>query len=200
VLLGTFPLVSVTGRIDVRAGTGADRVTISPKVTKPALIDGGPGNDTLIGGAGNDTLLGESGNDRLVGGSGNNLLVGGDGNDVLTGGGGLDVLIGGAGADKLTGGAGDDLLIGGPTDFDADLSGLANIVSEWTSGASYADRIAHLTGTPGGANGATFLSSATVQDDGVKDVLTGGKGTDWFVVSAGDKTDAVSGETTTVIP
>jgi Ca2+-binding RTX toxin-like protein len=140
-MLGTVPLASVTGRIDVQAGTGADRVTISPKVTKPVLIDGGPGNDTLIGGAGNDTLLGESGNDWLVGGSGDNLLVGGDGNDVLTGGAGRDVLIGGAGADKLTGGAGDDLLIGGPTEFDADLSGLAKIVNEWTSGASYADRM-----------------------------------------------------------
>jgi Ca2+-binding RTX toxin-like protein len=194
VLLGTFPLASVTGRIDVRAGTGADRVTISPKVTKPALIDGGPGNDTLTGGAGNDTVLGESGNDRLVGGAGNNVLVGGDGNDVLTGGTGLDVLIGGAGADKLTGGAGDDLLIGGPTDFDADLSALANIVNEWTSGASYSDRILHLTGTPGGANGSTVLSSATVQDDGVKDVLMGGKGTDWFVVSALDKFDLKTDE------
>jgi Ca2+-binding RTX toxin-like protein len=179
----------------MRAGTGADRVTISPKVTKPALIDGGPGNDTLTGGAGNDTLLGESGNDRLVGGAGNNLLVGGDGNDVLTGGAGLDVLIGGAGADRLTGGAGDDLLIGGPTIYDDDPTSLGNIVAGWTPGATYSQRIADLTA---GVNG-TMLTAATVHDDGVKDVLTGGKGTDWFVVSALDKLDLKTGEQKLVI-
>jgi uncharacterized delta-60 repeat protein len=196
VLLDTFPLASVTGQIDVRAGAGADRVTFSPKVTKPALIDGGPGNDTVTGGAGNDTLLGESGNDRLVGGAGNNLLVGGDGNDVLTGGAGRDVLIGGAGADTLAGGSGDDLLIACPTIYDADLTGLTNIVTEWTSGNPYGQRITDLTN---GVNG-TVLTAATVQNDFTKDTLSGKKGNDWFIVSAGDKTDAVSGETTTVIP
>jgi hypothetical protein len=39
-----------------------------------------------------------------------------------------------------------------------------------------------------------------VEDDFTKDTLSGKKGNDWFIVSVGDKTDATSGETTTVIP
>jgi hypothetical protein len=87
-----------------------------------------------------------------------------------------------------------EVLVAWPTDFDADLTALANIFEEWTSGSSYSDRILHLTGTAGGLNGTTFLSEATVHDDGVKDVLTGGKGTDWFVVSVPDKLELKAGE------
>ena len=63
------------------------------------------------------------------------------------------------------------------------------IVAEWNSGSTYADRVLHLTGTAGGVNGTAILSSTTVHDDGVKDVLTGGKDLDWFIVSATDKLD-----------
>ncbi|HEX3149657.1 MAG TPA: putative Ig domain-containing protein [Gemmataceae bacterium] len=187
-MLGSFPLASVTGRIVVHALGGNDKVTISSKVTKPADLFGGSSNDILTGGAGDDRLFGEAGEDSLIGGKGNNLLVGGDGNDRLTGGTSRDVLIGGAGSDKVSGAAGDDLLIGGPTDFDTDLASLANIVAEWKSDSTYADRILHLKGTTGGANLSTFLSATTVHDDGVKDVLTGAAGTDWFVIGALDLT------------
>jgi hypothetical protein len=105
-------------------------------------------------------------------------------------------MIGGLGADKLTGGSGDDLLIAGPTIFDADLAGLANIFTEWMSGNGYAQRVQDLTN---GVNG-TALTAATVQNDFTKDTLSGKKGNDWFLVSAGDKTDAVAGETVTLIP
>jgi Bacterial Ig-like domain (group 3)/RTX calcium-binding nonapeptide repeat (4 copies)/Putative Ig domain len=189
--LGSFSVGSVTGRIAVHGLGGNDRITISPKVFTPVDLYGDAGNDTLTGGAGNDQLVGGAGNDQLVGGAGNDLLVGGDGNDRLSDQAGTNVLIGGAGADRLTGGKGDDLLIAGPTTFDAELTGLASIFAEWTSGALYTDRIAHLTGPAGGANGTTFLTPGiTVFDDGVRDVLTGGKGTDWFVSSIGDKIDA----------
>lgn len=117
------------------------------------------------------------------------VLSGGDGNDVLTGGGGRDVLLGGAGADKLVGGSGEDLLLGGATDFEFDPTGLNLIVSEWNSASIYADRVLHLTGTPGGLNGTAILSNTTVHDDGAKDVLAGGKDLDWFVASATDKFD-----------
>jgi Ca2+-binding RTX toxin-like protein len=187
-MLGSFPLASVTGRIVVHALGGNDKVTISSKVTKPADLFGGSSNDILTGGAGDDRLFGEAGEDSLIGGKGNNLLVGGVGNDRLTGGTSRDVLIGGAGSDKVSGAAGDDLLIGGPTDFDTDLASLANIVAEWKSDSTYADRILHLKGTTGGANLSTFLSATTVHDDGVKDVLTGAAGTDWFVIGALDLT------------
>jgi hypothetical protein len=169
---GTFPTAAVTGRIVIHGLGGNDRITIAPKITIGA------------------DLYGDAGNDRLTGGSGNDVLVGGDGNDTLAGSAGNDVLIGGAGIDKLTGGAGDDLLVGGPTAYDLDPTGLANILAEWASGSPYADRVAHLTGTAGGLNNGTFLTpGVTVTDDGVKDVLTGGMGTDWFVAGSVDKTD-----------
>jgi Ca2+-binding RTX toxin-like protein len=192
---GTFLASDVTGEIVVHGLGGNDRIMISPQVTKPVVLFGEAGSDVLTGGAGNDQLFGGVGNDKLVGGKGDDLLVGGDGNDALSGGTGTNVLIGGVGADRLTGGTGDDLLIAGPTAFDTDPTGLANIVAEWTSGSPYTDRVAHLTGGAGGANNGTFLTpTVTVTDDGVKDVLTGGKGTDWFVASIGDKADLKDGE------
>jgi Ca2+-binding RTX toxin-like protein len=138
-------------------------------------------------------LDGGSGNDSLTGGLGSDVLVGGTGKDTLAGGLGANVLIGGAGADELTGGTGDDLLIGGATAFDVDPTGLAAIRTEWASGISYTDRVAHLT-TGGGLNGTVVLSAATVTNDVVKDALTGGQGFDWFVVSALDTRDRKAGE------
>ncbi|HEX3147871.1 MAG TPA: hypothetical protein VHR66_07285 [Gemmataceae bacterium] len=193
VKLGDFDLAAITGSIIVRTGAGADKVTISSKITKPALLDGGPGNDALTGGAGDDTILGGGGDDKLTGGKGNNVMVGGDGNDTLAGGAGRDVLIGSKGKDKLLGGSGDDLLIAGFTDFDTDVSALNDIFVEWNSGADYPTRIAHLT-SGSGANGTTYLTISTVHDDGIKDVLVGAAGTDWFFVSALDTLDLKMGE------
>ena len=204
--LGTYPLTDVTAGIIARGLGGNDKITIAPKIAKAADLYGGAGIDAITGGAGNDHLYGEAGNDRLTGGLGNDVLFGGVGNDVLAGGVGNDVLvggsdndvltdttginilIGGAGADKLTGGIGDDLLIGGPTDFDADLIGLSDIFDEWTSLATYTERVNHLT-FGGGLNGTTLLSPATVHNDFVKDALKGGKGIDWFVLSLLDTHD-----------
>lgn len=167
VVVGTFPAANVTGKIVVHGLSGNDAISVSSKITKPAW------------------LFGEAGNDTLTGGGGNDLLVGGDGNDRLAGGAGTNVLIGGTGADRLTGGSGEDLLIGGSTAFDLDPTGLANIVAEWTSGASYLDRINQLS---------TVLTPATVTDDHVRDMLTGGVGLDWFVASTLDLFRPASGE------
>jgi Ca2+-binding RTX toxin-like protein len=167
VKFGPFAVPAGGGRIVMSGLGGADRITVDRKITVGADLYGNAGNDTLTGGSGND------------------LLVGGDGNDVLTGRAGTNVLIGGAGADRLTGGSGDDLLLGGPTAFDLDPTGLANIAAEWTSGASYLDRINHLS---------TVLTPATVADDHARDVLTGGAGLDWFVASALDLYRPASGE------
>jgi phosphodiesterase/alkaline phosphatase D-like protein len=129
-------------------------------------------------------LFGGNGDDNLEVEHGNNLLVGGAGNDVLTGGDGRDILIGGAGADKLKGGDGSDLLIGGTTSFDANYQALCKIMAEWDSKASYADRIAHLSGTmAGGLNDGYFLTggaSGTVHDDAAGNELQGGSDLDWF--------------------
>ncbi|MBX3415824.1 MAG: hypothetical protein KF708_24285, partial [Pirellulales bacterium] len=150
------------------------------------FIDGGDGDDLLTGGDGaeaNDTLLGGAGNDVLSGGAGNDSLVGGAGNDSLVGGAGQDVLLGGSGLDTLKGEAGEDLLLADKTNFDLNAATLLAIHAEWTSAGSYEDRIAHLTGTTGGANGTTYLiPGATVFDDEVIDQLTGGAtDLDWFL-------------------
>jgi hypothetical protein len=173
-VLGTYPVIDVTGRIVAYGLGGNDKLSLNPKVAVGADLDGGSGNDSLTGGAGSD------------------LLVGGAGKDTLAGGLGANVLTGGAGADKLTGGTGDDLLIGGATAFDFDPIGLAAIRAEWASATPYADRVAHLK-TGGGLNGTTVLGPATVTDD-AKDKLAGGKGLDWFVAGTGDGLDLKVGE------
>jgi hypothetical protein len=196
-VIGTFNSSAVTGRIVARGLGGNDSITVGSTITQGADLYGGSGNDTLTGGAGNDRLFGEDGNDRLNGGKGHNLLVGGAGDDRLTNGGASSVLIGGGGADTLTAGKSGDLLIAGSTDFEndlTDLSKLMDVFNEWTSASDYNTRITHLTGGAGGLNGTTFLNNTTVHDDGVKDVLTGGKGLDWFVVSALDKFTLKPGE------
>jgi Bacterial Ig-like domain (group 3)/RTX calcium-binding nonapeptide repeat (4 copies) len=189
-VIGSFPAADVSGRIVVHGLGGNDRVTVAAAIAKPAELYGDAGNDTLTGGAGNDRLFGGPGNDRLAAGKGNDILVGGDGNDTLSDAVGVNLLIGGVGTDRLTGGTGEELLIGGPTAYDLDPTGLTAILAEWTSGSPYADRVAHLTGTTGGLNNGTFLTpGVTVTDDGWRDVLTGGKGSDWFVVGIGDALD-----------
>ena len=188
--LGSFPAAGVSGRIVVRGIGGNDRVVISSRISTGVDLDGGAGNDRLTGGAGDDHIMGGPGNDRLAGGKGNDVLAGGAGSDVLLGGPGVNVLIGGSGADRLTGAVSDDLMVAGATAFDLDPTGLANILAEWASGRTYQERIDHLTGAAGGANAGTFLTpGVTVIDDGVRDVLTGGKGTDWFVSNSLDKVD-----------
>jgi hypothetical protein len=180
-VVGTYPVADVTERIIVHGLGGNDRITINPKLTTPADLYGDAGNDVLTGGAGGDRLFGGGGNDVLTGGLGNDVLAGGLGNDRLTDAAGSNILIGGAGSDRLTGGTGGDLLVGGSTAFDLDPTELRALLAEWSSGGTYESRIAHLT-AGGGANGpAILVPGATIADDGVKDVLVGGKGTDWLV-------------------
>jgi uncharacterized delta-60 repeat protein len=185
-------------QLDIRVGAGADRVTVNPKVARPARVDGGTGNDKITGGSGDDLLLGGAGDDTLTGGKGNDVLSGGTGNDRLSDALGTNVLIGGAGADRLTGGIGGDLLVGGETVFDLDPAGLSAIAAEWTAALDYDVRVAHLS-NGGGANGSLVLAAGTVVDDSVKDSLTGGKGMDWFVVNNLDLFDKKGLETGTLI-
>ena len=57
-----------------------------------AILDGGPGNDTLTAGATGQLLRGGSGNDTLNGGPGDDDLDGGTGGADLSGAGGVDVV------------------------------------------------------------------------------------------------------------
>jgi Ca2+-binding RTX toxin-like protein len=140
-------------------------IHLSGGLAVPAVLFGGPGNDTL----------------DAQGSSAANVLVGNGGNDTLLGGSGNDILIGGLGNDTLKGNGGDDILIGGTTRYDNDYVALFSLLREWSrSDESYGTRVSHLQGSGGGVNGSNVLTTATVLDDGVTDTLYGNAGTDWF--------------------
>jgi PKD repeat protein len=166
--LGTF---AAGNRLLAFAQAGSDDVQVAGSIDRPAWVYGGDGADRLKGGAGHDVLLGEAGEDLVVGGQGR------------------DYLIGGAGADRLVGNADDDVLVAGWTAYDADAAGLGAVMAEWTSGRSFADRVAALQAGVG-AGGAYRLAAdgapaaVTVFDDGAADVLTGAAGLDWFLFNA----------------
>jgi Ca2+-binding RTX toxin-like protein len=188
---GTF---TPTGRLVIYGQGGNDTITIDNHLTIDRLVYGGAGNDSISGG------------------NGNGVQFGGDGDDTLSTGNGRDILVGGAGADSLKGGNGDDILIAGSTTYDAvstaNQASVCAIGKEWNrTDASYATRIAHLTGaTPGGLNGPNLLTTSgagrTVLDDVSRDTLTGGLGQDWFLLNKTggtvlDSSEATSSETVT---
>jgi fibronectin-binding autotransporter adhesin len=154
---------------------GNDEATISGGITIPCWLYGGGGSD------------------RLKGGNGNNVLVGGAGDDLLVvGGADHDILIGGVGADRIVGNAADDILIAGTSAFDANEAALCAILAEWTSGRSYAARVANLQSTGTGSDFANRknanhllhltdqAATTTVFDEDSEDRLTGDTGMDWF--------------------
>jgi Ca2+-binding RTX toxin-like protein len=147
-----------------------------------AELIGGAGNNTInaTGFSGRVKIDGAGGNDTITGGSGIAMLLGGAGNDVINAGTGRSMLIGGLGVDRLTGGTGDDLLIDGQTAHDASAAALDALLAEWASNNNYLDRVAHLTGTSGGANGSTHLGGSNVIHDTAIDILLGGDGDDLF--------------------
>jgi Ca2+-binding RTX toxin-like protein len=140
--------------------------------------------ENVTGGSGNDVLIGNSLGNILQGGDGNDVLTGSSGNDTLQGGAGKSILIGGLGNDTLLGGASEDLLIGGRYLLETDASVLGTLLAEWTSAAAFNDRKARLAGTlSGGANGSNWLKLGTVKEDNVNDTMTGGAGTDWYLLN-----------------
>jgi Ca2+-binding RTX toxin-like protein len=131
-------------------------------------------------GAGNDGLVVAGNVNKYL------LAIGGPGNDVMTDGPAGSVLIGGDGNDVLLGGRGDDLLIAGGTIFDSNDAALLSILAEWTTGASIQTRMGHLQGPVGGLNGNNFLNATSIIGDASIDILSGGNGTDWLILSAQD--------------
>ena len=176
---GTF---APTGTILVRAGAGADDVTVASGFAVKTRVFGGLGNDllrsgnagdSLVGDAGNDTLLGNAGADVLVGGDGHDILVGGGGNDLLNGGKNDDLIIGGRGADSLDGDSNDDVIIAGYTSYDQDLAKLAGILAAWRGRTDYAAGVTAI-------KNAGLVADVTVFDDDARDVMTGDAGKDVF--------------------
>ena len=72
-------------------------------------------------------------------------------------------------------------------EVDASDAALCAITAEWKSGRDYATRVANLrdgTGSADRLNGGFFLQKGvTVDDEGLRDVLTGSAGLDWFLFS-----------------
>lgn len=180
-----------SGDIVVNGGAGHDFISVREDLAGDAYLYGEDGNDTIIGGGGSDWLFGGAGDDQLRARGENDVLVGGAGADLLAGGDGRDILIGGTGADRIAGRDGEDVLIAGSTSFDNNLIALQAIKAEWSSAGSYTTRVNNLR-IGGGLNGSVVLDTdVTVFDDGVRDVLTGGQDTDWFIFQA-DGTRSVS--------
>jgi Ca2+-binding RTX toxin-like protein len=164
---------SSIGRIVIFGSAGNDKLKAPTNLNMPVEMYGGAGNDTLTGTNFADLLDGGTGNDKLIGGAGNDLLLGGDGKDNLTGGAGRDVLIGGRGVDTLLGQDGDDILIGGATAHDSNTAALNQIMAAW--GDPTADFNLRIAGLGG------LLNPLTVNDDGSRDTLDGGKNRDWLL-------------------
>ncbi len=143
-----------------------DYIQISDSINVAACIHAGAGNDNVKGGGGND------------------LILGGDGNDDLIGGKGRDLIIGGRGADRIVGNNDDDILVAGFTAYDDDSHALAHILKEWTSGATYASRVANIKNGGGLTEGFRFNgddgASQTVFNDNDADTLTGSSSLDAF--------------------
>jgi hypothetical protein len=161
--IGTFQL---TTRLIAFGQAGDDDIEVDPSITFPAWLNGGDGNDTLRGGGGNKVLLGGMGDNNLQTATGFNLLIGGNG------------------ASHLVGGSGDDILVGGTTSLDNNEAALAVVMAEWTSADTYAVRVADIIGQSAttGLNGNDFLTpDVTVFYNGVKDIISGGGGQDWFL-------------------
>jgi hypothetical protein len=117
-------------------------------------------------------LSGGDGTDILAGSNGDDILLGGNDCDLLTGFGGNDVLAGGDGLDALLGCDGHDILIAGQISSQQTTAGLRAMGVEWA------------------ASKATSPTEATEADrvvtDNDFDLLSGGGGSDWFIVSRGD--------------
>lgn len=187
----------ITGKVIVYAQGGND-IIVANILSLPTELHGGDGDDVLVGGKGADWLDGGAGNDILLGGTESV-----DGADTLLGGLGNDMLYGHYGADHLDGGPGADLIVAGYLAV-PDISNFVYAVKfEWTSNQPYANRVAHLTGTPGGLNGDNyFVPGATVLDDGAVDEVLGGDDQDWLLYSVSQDlaTDLTGDEIATNLP
>jgi uncharacterized repeat protein (TIGR01451 family) len=168
VLLGNF---DPTGRIVAYGQAGNNYIYVSPQVTLPAFLYGGPGNDTLVAGGGNSVLVGGAGKNTLRSGPGSNILISGLGSSILMG------------------TLGDNIEIGGYTDYDSNDAALIKLLAEWSSGDSYTTRVDDISGiTAGGLNGPYYFNAVptalsptpTVHNNAAADSLYGGLGMNWY--------------------
>jgi hypothetical protein len=109
-----------------------------------------------------DVLGSAGGGDTLTGNALANVLVGRVGNNTISGNGGNDIIIGGLGHNLLKGGSAQDLFIAGSTVFDFNITALGAFQAEWTSGKSFATRVADIQNGAGLTAGNRLRVGSTV--------------------------------------
>jgi len=204
-----------TGAVSLFGYDGNDTLVGGAAADK---LEGGNGDDSLNGGAGGDTLVGGKGNDiyyadatdvvtelagegidTMVGmktsiafstyaNSIENLVYTGTSNTTVTGNGLDNVLIGGAGKNTILGGAGNDVVVGG--------AGIDNVQG------STGDDILYGGSVSGAENSTmlrdTFIRNSARQADGAADTLSGGAGSDIYIIDeAGEVISELSTDTGT---
>lgn len=174
---GGFQTGTIRGNVD---NSGGDWLDYSSFIT-PVTVNLAAGTATGIAAIANiQNVHGGDGVNTLAGNSRGNILVGGVSDDTITGGTGRSLLIGGAGSDTVNGNSSDDIVISTYTIYDANLAALSSIFAEWTSAATFDQRVAHLR-LGGGLNGSNVLiADVTVRNDVVLDSISGGGGRNWL--------------------
>ncbi|MDB9531256.1 hypothetical protein PN496_06775, partial [Nodularia spumigena CS-1038] len=158
----TMTYDSATGNGSIVVGTETDTFT---SIENFNYFRGTNFDDIIFGGSTSDFYIyGGAGNDTINGNAGNDYLYGEDGNDTINGGGDNDYLYGGSGDDILNGDAGND-----------DLSGDAG--NDILNGEAGNDALY-------GEDGDDILNGGG--DSGERDYLSGGSGSDRFII--GDAT------------
>ncbi|MDD5049138.1 MAG: hypothetical protein PHH09_09440, partial [Methanoregulaceae archaeon] len=121
-------------------------------------------------------IIGSSEADNLTGDDQNNILNGAAGNDIIDGGAGDDILIGGAGADSLTGGLGSDTASYEGSDAAVNL----NLATGMYTGGHAEDGLGGFDTLTGIENLTGSDYDDTLEGDIGDNILTGGKGKDYF--------------------
>ena len=171
-------------------------------------LDGGRGTDRLLGGIGDDVVLGSDGNDSgLIFASRYDStpagLFGADGNDHLDGGRGDDWIFGGTGNDLMIGGEGDDTFeVDDINDQVLEISGQgADVVFSYVDYtlSTHAEHLVMSYGqqTYGYGNAENNIIIGNDQANVLEgragyDTLTGGNGSDLFIINPGFGTDVIT--------
>lgn len=166
----------VFGKGIIESPTPSPEPPAAPTPEPPAPTPTPPAGLNVIT-SNNSVIRGTSRADKIIASSKSQTIGGKAGNDIIGGKGGNDRIYGDEGADKLFGDSGNDLVAGG--------SG-----NDHVAGGSGNDRLLGGTGSDKlvGGDGNDILQGAVSGTAPEKDVMTGGKGRDTFVL--GNKSGA----------
>lgn len=107
--------------LEIRGGSGNDRITIDASVDVKITADGGSGDDRITSHANNATLLGGSGNDGISSVGDGVTIDGGTGNDQIRSKGDWVDIRGGQGSDAIISEGAFNVIRGGTGNFWEDL-------------------------------------------------------------------------------